>query len=208
MTGSGLTVSKGTTPEPFQVTVQGVLEDGIAPGVDMIVVEADSPTLDRVGGIWAGMSGSPVYADDGRIIGAVAYGFSLGPSKIGGITPAEEMLEVLDDPAQVQATRAKEKLALPEAMQRELVASGAASEQQVEQGLGRLPLPLGVSGANEQRLQGMQEELARRGLNVRVYRASAAGARSPVPPSARRPWCVPGWRSRLAIRSTSSARSR
>ena len=58
LVATGLTVSKGTEPEPFQARVLGVLTDGIAPEVDMILVEADSPALDRVGGIWAGMSGS------------------------------------------------------------------------------------------------------------------------------------------------------
>jgi hypothetical protein len=36
------------------------------------------------------MSGSPVYAADGRLIGAVAYGLA-GASTIAGITPAADM---------------------------------------------------------------------------------------------------------------------
>src|SRR5262245_40862802 len=71
-TGEGLTVETGTTPDPFTVTILGVLDDGIAPGVDMILAETASPALERAGGVWAGMSGSPVYAEDGRLIGAVA----------------------------------------------------------------------------------------------------------------------------------------
>jgi hypothetical protein len=91
--GVGYTVSRGTEPEPFAVEVVDVLQDAIAPGIPLIVVEVDSPEVDRVGGIWAGMSGSPVYVD-GELIGAVGYGFSAGPSKLGGVTPAEAMLEV------------------------------------------------------------------------------------------------------------------
>jgi hypothetical protein len=91
--GTGYTVSRGTEPEPFDVEVVDVLQDAIAPGVPMIVIEVDSPEIDRVGGIWAGMSGSPVYVE-GELIGAVSYGFSLGPSKLGGVTPAAAMLEV------------------------------------------------------------------------------------------------------------------
>jgi hypothetical protein len=91
--GEGYTVSRGTEPEPFEVEIVDVLADALAPGVPLIVVEVDSPEIDRVGGIWAGMSGSPVYVD-GQLIGAVAYGFSLGPSKLGGVTPASAMLAV------------------------------------------------------------------------------------------------------------------
>lgn len=92
-TGVGYTVSRGTEPEPFDVEIVDVLDDGVGPGIPLIVVEVASPELDRVGGIWAGMSGSPVYVD-GELIGAVAYGFSLAPSKLGGVTPASAMLEV------------------------------------------------------------------------------------------------------------------
>ena len=100
----GLTVSRGTTVEQFDVTVLGVLDDGIAPGVDMILVETESPAITAAGGIWAGMSGSPVYADaaPNKLIGAVAYGLSGGPSKIGGLAAAEDMNRLLDLPAAAQ----------------------------------------------------------------------------------------------------------
>src|SRR3712207_6428611 len=89
----GLTVSDGTTPEPFTGEVLGVLEDGIAPDLDMVIVDLDSPAIQAAGGIWQGMSGSPVYASDGRLIGAVAYGLSYGPSPIAGVTPFEQRSE-------------------------------------------------------------------------------------------------------------------
>src|SRR4030095_10667908 len=97
MTGSGLTVTQGTQPERFNVKVLGVLTDGVAPGVDMIIVETDSLALDKAHGIWAGMSGSPVYTHDARWIGAVAYGLAAGPSKIGGLAAAEDMAKLLGD---------------------------------------------------------------------------------------------------------------
>ncbi|MEA2486501.1 MAG: hypothetical protein QOF16_155 [Actinomycetota bacterium] len=95
MTGYGLTVSQGTTPERFSVKFLGVLKDGIAPGIDLIIVDTSSPAIDNAGGIWAGMSGSPVYTDDDRLIGAVSYSLSYGPSSIAGLTPAEDMQQVL-----------------------------------------------------------------------------------------------------------------
>jgi hypothetical protein len=99
LVGGGLTVERGSTPEPFSATVIGVLDDGIAPDLDMILVDADSPAIRRAGGIWAGMSGSPVYAPDGRLIGAIAYGLARGPSPIAGLTPAADILDLLDEPA-------------------------------------------------------------------------------------------------------------
>ena len=68
-----------------------MLQDGIAPDVDMVMMRLTSPEIDRVGGIWQGMSGSPVYAADGRLIGAVAYGLSWGPSPVAGVTPFADM---------------------------------------------------------------------------------------------------------------------
>ena len=101
MTGQGLTVVRGATPQPFAVEVLGVLEDGIGAGRDMIIIEvSDLPGREVIsagGGIWAGMSGSPVYIN-GQLLGAVAYGFSAAPSPIGGVTPAADMLDLLDLP--------------------------------------------------------------------------------------------------------------
>ena len=73
MTGTGYTVSQGTEPEPFDVEVLGVLNDALAPGKDMIIVETSGPSLDKAGGVWFGMSGSPVYIDN-KLVGAVAFG--------------------------------------------------------------------------------------------------------------------------------------
>jgi hypothetical protein len=88
MLGTGWTVSEGRDPEPFDAEVLGVLPDAIAPGRDMIVVDTSSPAITEAGGIWFGMSGSPVY-HDGRLMGALAFGLSFGPSSIAGLTPAE-----------------------------------------------------------------------------------------------------------------------
>lgn len=94
----GFTVSRGSTVESFEVEILGVMRSGIAPGRDLIVVEASGPAIDQGGGIWFGMSGSPVYTLDGQLIGAIAYGFST-TSSIAGVTPADpDMLRVLDHP--------------------------------------------------------------------------------------------------------------
>lgn len=175
MTGWGLTVSKGTAPERFTVRVQGVLKDGIAPGVDMILAEADSPALDKAGAIWAGMSGSPVYAPDGRLLGAVGYGFS-GTSKLAGITPAKAMYDLLSKPDAVAAAQAaKKRVKLPAALQRTLTSRGLVDAETASAGLSRLPMPVGISGLAQRRIDALNKAAERQGAEVRFYRAGATG---------------------------------
>lgn len=94
--GTGYTTSKGTKPQPFAVRVMGVLHDGIAPGIDMIVIKTQSRAI-KHHGTWEGMSGSPIYASDGRLIGALSYGLSFGATNKAGVTPAASMYQLLDD---------------------------------------------------------------------------------------------------------------
>ena len=134
---TGLTVSRGTTPAEFTGTVLGVITDGISPGVDLIIADLDSPALDAAGGIWQGMSGSPVYAEDGRVLGAVSYGLSGGPSPIAGITPFEAMDDYLAPPQNVTFSP---KLAQRVAATPEVTAKAAS------RGLTQLEVPIGVAG--------------------------------------------------------------
>jgi len=178
----GVTVSTGTTPEDFEGDVLGVLENGIAPDLHMIIVRLTSTEIDRVGGIWSGMSGSPVYADDGRLIGAVAYGLAFGASPVAGVTPAADMQELLSASPADSAARGrlrpadeKTRVAIPRSMRVELVSSGAAERSEVDGGLSRLPIPLGISGmSNSKRLRYAARTLDMDG--VRVYRAGAVTA--------------------------------
>ncbi len=149
---TGLTVSQGTEPEGFQGEVLGVLDDGIAPGLDMVLARLSSPEIDRVGGIWQGMSGSPVYAADGRLIGAVAYGLSFGASPVAGITPFEEMDDYLGDAA------APVRVGVDTRTARAVAAGSGVSTTQAEQGLTRLPVPVSVNGLSAQRLAQVQAQ--------------------------------------------------
>lgn len=182
----GLTVSKGTVPSAFTGEVIGVLEDGITTDLDLVLVELQSPELTAAGGIWAGMSGSPVYAADGRLIGAVSYGLASSPSMVTGLTPAADMEALLDDePAAVQRSLAvpADTVTLPRALARELVASGAAGTEEVAGGLSRLRVPLAVSGLSARRLGQMEKLQAMQG--VRLYQTSAApvaGQPGPIVP--------------------------
>lgn len=128
---TGLTVTSGTDPDSFGGTVVGVLENGIGPGVDMILVDLTSDTIDRVG-IWSGMSGSPVYADDGELIGAVSYSLGLGPSTIAGVTPAAEMQKLLRDGGQASPAL-RRTVTLPQSLRRTLAdaAGGPTSSESI-----------------------------------------------------------------------------
>ena len=174
--GHGLTVSSGTEPEPFTATVLGVLDDGIAPDLDMIIAELDSPALSKVGGVWSGMSGSPVYTQDGRLIGAVSYGLALGPSKVAGITPAADMLALLDNPLAAAAAPA-EAVPLPARVRTDLIRSGQLTGREADAGLRQLRHPLAVSGLADDRLKKAVKKMKLTG--VRAYRSGvAAGAPS------------------------------
>jgi len=173
---TGLTVSQGTTPEPFTGEVLGVVNDGIAPGLDMILARLTSAEIDRVGGIWAGMSGSPVYAADGRLIGAVAYGLAFGPSPVAGITPAADMAKLLEaTPSTGVPGSPTARVRVPQAVARAIVVGGDASAREVGGGLSRLPVPLGISGMTTQRR--LNQAAKRLDLkNVKVFRAGRAAA--------------------------------
>ncbi len=140
----GLTVSKGTTPDAFTGTVLGVVNDGIAPGLDMIMVRLTNAEIDRVGGIWAGMSGSPVYAEDGRLLGAVAYGLAFGPSPVAGVTPFEDMNDYFGPPPPT--------VAVPSAAAKRVAAAAGVTTAQAQQGFEQLPMPMSVSGVRATRL--------------------------------------------------------
>ena len=92
MSGFGLTTFQGTEIDTFQVEILAVLKGSLGPRMDMILARLSGGPLEHTGLI-RGMSGSPVYID-GRLIGAIAYGWSFSKDPIGGITPIDHMLEV------------------------------------------------------------------------------------------------------------------
>ena len=93
-TGYGLTVFQGTEPDTFDVTILGV-QHGSRAGGDVILVELSGHDLQR-SAVAQGMSGSPVYLDDGRLLGAVAFGWPGALRPIAGLTPATELDLVRD----------------------------------------------------------------------------------------------------------------
>jgi hypothetical protein len=187
MTGEGLTVVRGSTPEPFDVQVLGVLPDGIGAGRDMIMIKvSDRPgghVVDQGAGIWAGMSGSPVYVD-GELLGAVSYGFTSSPSPIGGLTPAADMFDVLGLTGSTAATSERvlhqnTKVKLSPAVRRDLAAK---SREATPRGtLQQLVTPLAISGLGPRRVNRLQADADGAGLNVKAYTAGRASAAATTP---------------------------
>ncbi len=185
MDGTGYTVSEGTDPDPFDVEVLGVLENGIGAGRDMIIVDTSSPAIDEAGGIWAGMSGSPVYVD-GKLLGAVAYGLSFGPSSIGGVTPAEDMLDIADRPTAEPAKAMPRRVQLDRSSKRAIARSTATRARQVSNSMKRLLTPLSISGAGQRVMDEIAETIDRENLPLIPYAGSSAAGPSqqqqPAPP--------------------------
>jgi len=93
MRGVAYTVFEGTTPEPMDVEVLGVLKNMNGPKGDIILIRLHGPKVEYTG-VVAGMSGSPVYFD-GKLAGALAFRigeFSKEP--IAGVTPMADMREI------------------------------------------------------------------------------------------------------------------
>ena len=94
MKGYAKTVFSGTKITPFEIEVIGVLPRKTSPK-NLIVIEVKDKYVREHGGIAAGMSGSPVYIN-GRLIGAIGYGWAFADSNLGMVTPIEEMVQAMD----------------------------------------------------------------------------------------------------------------
>lgn len=148
--GTGWTVSRGRDPQPFSIDVLGVVANGVAPGRDLIIVDTSGPAIDAVGGIWSGMSGSPVLVEhdgEAHLIGAVAYGFSLGPSKVAGLTPAVDLVSLsARDASGLRAlTAAPDEVDLDSQSRRAIAAELGVPLSRVGSSMQRLPVPLSLA---------------------------------------------------------------
>lgn len=91
MKGYGLTVMNGPKIEKFNFEVIDVIQN-LTPGTNAIMVRCSGLNLEHIG-IIAGMSGSPCYID-GKMIGAIAFGWRLSKDPIGGVQPIRQMLRI------------------------------------------------------------------------------------------------------------------
>ena len=142
-TGVCVTEMDGGERVEIPLTVLGTIGSG-APSGEIVLVRLDDPRFVETG-IIAGMSGSPVYLD-GRLLGALAYGWSFSKQPIGGVTPFERMEGIEISEARPASIGGRPEMP-------ELLASAADGglgalllEWLVPPGSGRLqPLPLAVT---------------------------------------------------------------
>ncbi len=97
MKGYGVTdMGDGKGIQRFDVEILGLLKR-YAPRQDLILARVSGIGLEKAGVI-AGMSGSPIYID-GKLVGALAYGWPFSKDPICGITPIQSMLDIRHAPA-------------------------------------------------------------------------------------------------------------
>ena len=173
MEGYGLTVFEGTKVERFHVRIVGILKK-MLPSQDIILFRSDDPRL-KHSGIVRGMSGSPVYLN-GRLAGAVAYGWPFSKDPIGGLTPIEYMMQVGDRPlrgrdktpfAQADTEPARQMLARAFGLGPDGQPTGKnpnVAPAPAPTGMQRVGIPLNLTGFHPRALEELRKAFAPYGL--------------------------------------------
>ena len=94
MKGTARTVFSGAETQEFNVEILGVLPGFPGPRQSAIIAKLIGSNVEKTG-VFAGMSGSPVYID-GKIVGAIAFSFPFSREPIAGITPIKQMIDLFD----------------------------------------------------------------------------------------------------------------
>jgi hypothetical protein len=200
MTGTGWVTAEGRTPEPFTADVLGVLPSALGPGRDVVVVRVSGPSIQRAGGAWYGMSGAPVYVGE-KLLGAVSFQLSFGPSSVVGLTAAEDMAPILSYPTasadgSAPPRASTRRIPLP-ASTRETVAESTETSPSDVGSLVQLRLPLSVSGVSARAMRRVTRAIRREDAPFLAY-SGASGAPRPPGPS------VPVSRSPASSRTATS----
>lgn len=95
MKGYAKTVVLGAEIESFDVEVLGFVDNGNEQ--PLVLIQTSGAVIDKTGGVVQGMSGSPVYLD-GRLLGAIAYGYKFGDATKCMVTPIGDMTAMWDMP--------------------------------------------------------------------------------------------------------------
>jgi hypothetical protein len=94
MKGVSRSVFSGSETQEFGVEILGVLPGFTGPRQSTIIAKLSGTNVARTG-VFAGMSGSPVFIDD-RLVGAIAYSFPFAKEPICGITPIKQMIDIFE----------------------------------------------------------------------------------------------------------------
>jgi hypothetical protein len=177
--------------EKFALKVLDVVRD-IEPGRNAILVMGQDDRFKHTGPV-GGCSGSPVYID-GRLAGALAFGWTFSKDPLYGVTPIDEMLEVgltdgsgpaagssgaaamtFDFSKPINLGDVAEELAT-----RKLLGTGAAS------GATALPCPLLISGLPNEACQHLAGQFEAMGFTA------VPGMSGSMESGAEQPQLVPG----------------
>ncbi len=198
MKGEWRTVVSGTEVVSFELEVLGISDNFSGPQRPVIICQA-LDAQNKLSGPVAGMSGSPVYIG-GKLVGAYAYGFTWPKEQaIIGVTPIEQMLEILDD-YPMESTRPRTAAAharqpsmtgsvgegeranslLPLSISQGIVAGEEVflERREMETLLKPLPTPLIASGFSERALRAFRPQLEALGLEVMQAPTGTAASES------------------------------
>ncbi len=179
MKGYGLSVFQGTKPERFEVEILGVVGGMANPKQDIVIAKLSGALAERTG-VFAGMSGSPVFID-GKLLGAVAYAFPFAKEPIAGIQPIQNMISVVEQGAQPDVPRVNEPLSFNKLMASAGVtnqpgdaqntygarpASGVRAANYGGQAMVPIATPVTFSGVSQTVLDQFADELKRFGIQA------------------------------------------
>lgn len=174
MKGYGLSVFKGTKPGRFEVEIIGVLRNAL-PKQDMILIRMSGADLEKHKVI-AGMSGSPVYID-GKLIGALAYGWTFENDPLAGVTPIHNMMAEMRRPVVGSSTiNVSVSLGRTSSMPAPFALPRITFAQAVDDSGTPRPLltPLSLGGFSSRVLEGFASKFA--SLGMLAIAAGGAGA--------------------------------
>jgi hypothetical protein len=110
MKGVSRTVFSGTEPQEFGVEILGVLPGFPGPRQSAIIARLTGANVEKTG-VFAGMSGSPVYIDN-KLVGAIAFSFPFSKEPIAGITPIQQMIDLFEKGSASKTQRPSEPRAV------------------------------------------------------------------------------------------------
>lgn len=179
-----LTCYSGTTVERFGLDVIDVIYE-MAPGQNAILVKGTDERFLKTGPV-QGCSGSPVFID-GRLAGALAFGWTFSKEPLYGVTPIREMLGIGEKPA-MSAETAPPAVAsaysgrdYSKPLDFSVKASRNIQASRPSRGMS-LPMPLIVSGLSANAVESLESTFKPFGLQP-VQSLSGSGDATVVRPS-------------------------
>lgn len=103
MRGHAVTVFKGEQTDKFEVEIVDVIHNYL-PKQDAVLFKSNDPRMVH-SSIVGGMSGSPIFIE-GKLVGALSYGWPFNKDALGALTPMVNMHQVGDLPYRPDVLRA------------------------------------------------------------------------------------------------------